>query len=104
MKRFGDLVAVDGIDFDVQKGEAFGFLGPNGAGKTSTMRVIGCVSPPSGGQVTVLGMDPLRDGPAIRAQFGVCPQEDNLDQELTARENLTTYARYFGLSRKIARQ
>jgi lipooligosaccharide transport system ATP-binding protein len=68
------------------------------------MRMIGCVSPPSGGELTILGMDPRRNGSAIRARLGVCPQEDCLDLELTARENLTTYARYFGLSRKVARQ
>src|ERR671930_412522 len=66
VKRFGDLVAVDAIDFDVHKGEAFGFLGPNGAGKTSTMRMIGCVSPPSGGMLRILGHDPTKDGAAIR--------------------------------------
>jgi len=104
VKRFGDFTAVDGIDVEVRAGEAFGFLGPNGAGKSSTMRMIGCVSPPSGGELTVLGMDPRRDGPAIRARLGVCPQEDNLDVELTARENLTTYARYFGIPRRVARQ
>jgi lipooligosaccharide transport system ATP-binding protein len=104
VKRFGDLVAVDGIDVDVRGGEAFGFLGPNGAGKTSTMRMIGCVSPPSGGGLTIMGMDPRRDGPAIRARLGVCPQDDILDVELTARENLTTYARYFGISRREARR
>ncbi len=90
VKRFRERTAVDGIDVTVQPGEAFGFLGPNGAGKTSTMRMIGCVSPPTAGELAILGMDPLRQGPAIRARFGVCPQEDNLDQELTAWENLTT--------------
>ncbi|MGH3678763.1 MAG: ABC transporter ATP-binding protein [Natronosporangium sp.] len=104
VKRFGEFTAVDGIDVEVRKGEAFGFLGPNGAGKSSTMRMIGCVSPPTGGELTILGMDPLRQGPAIRARLGVCPQEDNLDLELTARENLTTYARYFGISRATARR
>jgi lipooligosaccharide transport system ATP-binding protein len=103
-KRFGPYVAVDGIDFEVHPGEAFGFLGPNGAGKSSTMRMVGCVSPPTGGELTILGMDPRRDGPTIRARLGVCPQEDNLDVELTARENLTTYARYFGIPRRVARQ
>src|SRR5215208_4092794 len=98
-KRFGDLVAVDGIDFDVQKGEAFGFLGPNGAGKTSTMRMIGCVSPPSGGRLSILGLDPVREGAEIRARLGVVPQQDTLDTELTVRENLAIYGRYFGLSR-----
>jgi len=104
VKRFGAFTAVDGIDLDVQPGEAFGFLGPNGAGKSSTMRMIGCVSPPSDGELTILGMDPHRDGPAIRTRLGVCPQEDNLDPELTTKENLITYARYFGISRAVARQ
>jgi lipooligosaccharide transport system ATP-binding protein len=104
VKRFGEFTAVDGIDIDVQRGEAFGFLGPNGAGKSSTMRMIGCVSPPSAGTLRILDMDPMRDGPRIRARLGVCPQLDNLDQELTVRENLTTYARYFGIPRRVARE
>jgi lipooligosaccharide transport system ATP-binding protein len=104
VKRFGDFVAVDGIDVDVHRGEAFGFLGPNGAGKSSTMRMIGCVSPPTGGLLRILGMDPGRDGPAIRARLGVCPQLDNLDIELSVRENLTTYARFFGIPRAVARR
>jgi lipooligosaccharide transport system ATP-binding protein len=103
-KRFGDFVAVDGIDFDVAPGEAFGFLGPNGAGKSSTMRMIGCVSPPSGGTLRILGLDPVRDGPSIRARLGVVPQLDTLDTELTVRENLIIYGRYFGLSRKEVRE
>jgi lipooligosaccharide transport system ATP-binding protein len=98
-KRFGELTAVDGIDFDVAPGESFGFLGPNGAGKTSAMRMIGCVSPISGGTLRVLGMDPVADGPRIRARLGVVPQQDTLDTELTVRENLLIYGRYFGLSR-----
>ncbi|MEH1167022.1 ABC transporter ATP-binding protein [Micromonospora sp. CPCC 205539] len=104
VKRFGDFAAVSGIDVDVRPGEAFGFLGPNGAGKSSTMRMVGCISPPSGGELRILGMDPVRDGPAIRARIGVCPQLDNLDPELTVRENLTVYARYFGISRRVARE
>ncbi len=103
-KEFGTLVAVDGIDFDVQRGEAFGFLGPNGAGKSSTMRMIGCVSPPSGGTLRILDMDPVHDGPKIRARLGVVPQMDTLDLELTVRENLIIYGRYFGLSRKAVRE
>ena len=98
-KRFGDFVAVDAIDFDVAKGESFGFLGPNGAGKTSTMRMIGSVSPISGGELRVLDRDPRTEGPLIRARIGVVPQQDTLDTELTVRENLTLYGRYFGLSR-----
>src|SRR5262245_11974401 len=81
VKRFGDFVAVNGIDVDVHPGEAFGFLGPNGAGKSSTMRMIGCVSPPSAGTLRILGLDPVRDGTNIRARLGVCPQEDSLDPE-----------------------
>jgi len=100
-KRFGDFTAVDGIDFELRRGEAFGFLGPNGAGKSSTMCMIGCVSPPSGGELTILGLDPVKDGPAIRARLGVVPQEDTLDVELTVRENLLIYGRYFGLPRSV---
>jgi lipooligosaccharide transport system ATP-binding protein len=98
-KRFGEFVAVDAVDFDVAPGESFGFLGPNGAGKTSTMRMIGAVSPVSDGVLTVLGMDPRAHGPEIRARLGVVPQQDTLDTELTVRENLVLYGRYFGLSR-----
>jgi lipooligosaccharide transport system ATP-binding protein len=104
VKRFGVLTAVDGIDFDVQRGEAFGFLGPNGAGKTSTMRMIGCVSPPSGGTLRILGLDPIQDGPEIRERLGVVPQQDTLDMELTVRENILIYGRYFGLPRSGLRK
>jgi len=104
VKSFGDLVAVDGIDFDVQRGESFGFLGPNGAGKTSTMRMIGCVSPPSGGTLRILGLDPTKDGSEIRDRLGVVPQQDTLDMELTVRENILIYGRYFGLPRSGLRQ
>jgi lipooligosaccharide transport system ATP-binding protein len=103
-KRFGTFVAVDGIDFEIDKGEAFGFLGPNGAGKSSTMRMIGCVSPVSGGMLRVLGMDPSRDGPAIRSRLGVVPQEDNLDTELTVWDNMLIYGRYFDLPRAVIRE
>src|SRR4051794_29253102 len=87
-KQFGDFTAVDGIDFDVRAGEAFGFLGPNGAGKSSTMRMIGCTSPATGGTLRIFGLDPAKDGPAIRRRLGVVPQLDSLDQELTVEENL----------------
>jgi lipooligosaccharide transport system ATP-binding protein len=100
-KSFGGALAVAGIDFDLERGEAFGFLGPNGAGKSSTMRMIGCVSPPSGGELTILGLSPVAAGPAIRARLGVVPQEDTLDVELTVRENLIIYGRYFGLPRQV---
>ncbi len=102
-KSFGDVEAVRGVDVDVAPGEIFGFLGPNGAGKSSTMRMIACVSPRSDGSLQVLGMDPDVDGPRIRARIGVVPQLDNLDTELTVRENLEVYGRYFGLSRAHVR-
>jgi len=104
VKRFGDFTAVDAIDIQVEAGEAFGFLGPNGAGKTSAMRMIGAMSPISGGHLRVLGMDPDRDGAMIRSRLGVVPQEDTLDQELTVAENLAIYGRYFDLPRGLVRQ
>ncbi len=100
--RGGETVhAVRGIDLAVPRGEAFGFLGPNGAGKSSTMRMIACVSPRTGGELSILGLDPAVDGVAIRARLGVVPQLDNLDDELTVRDNLFIYGRYFGLSRGV---
>jgi lipooligosaccharide transport system ATP-binding protein len=101
-KRFGALTAVDGVDFDVHVGEAFGFLGPNGAGKTSTMRMIACASPLSDGTLSVVGMDPRRSGAQIKARLGVVPQIDNLDAELTVLENLLMYARYFDIPSAVA--
>jgi lipooligosaccharide transport system ATP-binding protein len=103
-KRYDDFVAVDGIDFAVARGETFGFLGPNGAGKSSTMRMIGAVSPASAGTLEVLGLDPERDGPAIRERLGVVPQDDNLDLELDVGENLVVYGRFFGLPRDEIRR
>ncbi|HEX4062322.1 MAG TPA: ABC transporter ATP-binding protein [Streptosporangiaceae bacterium] len=103
-KRFGDFTAVAGIDFELHRGEAFGFLGPNGAGKSSTMRMLGCVSPPTGGELSILGRDPRIHGSAIRAKLGVVPQEDTLDVELTVRENLLIYGRYFGLPRQVIKE
>ncbi len=97
-KSYGDFVAVDGIDFDVAKGESFGFLGPNGAGKSTTMRIIGATSVRTSGTLTILGKDPEVNGPQIRAHLGVVPQQDNLDVELTVSENIFIYGRYFGLS------
>ncbi len=102
-KTFGDFTAVDAIDFHVVEGESFGFLGPNGAGKTSTMRMIGAVSPISAGSLTVLGLDPMKDGPQLRSRLGVIPQEENLDLELTVTENLVMYGRYFDMSRSEIR-
>jgi lipooligosaccharide transport system ATP-binding protein len=96
-KSFGGFEAVRGLDVDVARGEVFGFLGPNGAGKSSTMRMVAAVSPPSGGQLSILGMDPATHGSAIRARLGVCPQDDTLDNELNVRENLLVYGSYFGI-------
>ena len=98
-KKFDDFVAVDAIDFDIKKGEAFGFLGPNGAGKTSTMKMITTVSPISDGKMTVFGLDPATQGRAIRSRLGVVPQEDNLDLELTVSENLYIYGRYHDMKK-----
>jgi lipooligosaccharide transport system ATP-binding protein len=100
-KKFGDFTAVDGIDFDVVKGESFGLLGPNGAGKSTAMRMIGATSQRTSGELTILGKDPEKFGPQIRAHLGVVPQQDNLDTHLTVTENLYIYGRYFGLSRKF---
>jgi len=101
-KRFEKFTAVDAIDFAVSPGETFGFLGPNGAGKTSTMRMIGCTSPATSGELRVMGMDPETQARQIKARLGVVPQQDNLDIELTVRENLLMYARYFDVPRATA--
>ena len=100
-KKFGDFTAVNGIDFDVLKGESFGLLGPNGAGKSTAMRMIGATSQRTSGELTILGKDPEQFGPQIRAHLGVVPQQDNLDTQLSVTENLYIYGRYFGLSRKF---
>jgi lipooligosaccharide transport system ATP-binding protein len=101
-KRFGTFTAVDAIDFDVAPGESFGFLGPNGAGKTSAMRMIACVSPVTEGTLRILDLDPASDGARIRGRLGVVPQQDTLDTELSVRDNLVIYGRYFGLTRAEA--
>lgn len=100
-KKFGDFTAVDGIDFDVAKGESFGLLGPNGAGKSTTMRIIAATSRRTSGTISIIGRDPEEHGPQVRAHLGVVPQQDNLDTELTVTENLYIYGRYFGLSKKF---
>lgn len=102
-KKFGTFTAVDGIDFSVKKGESFGLLGPNGAGKSTTMRIIGATAQRSGGHIEILGKDPEKFGPQIRAHLGVVPQKDNLDEHLTVTENLYLYGRYFGLASKHIR-
>ncbi|MGV9769570.1 ABC transporter ATP-binding protein [Microbacterium sp. NPDC003461] len=99
-----DFVAVDGLSFEVAPGESFGLLGPNGAGKSTTMRMIGAVSSRTGGELSILGLDPDRHGPEIRSRLGVVPQQDNLDGELNARENLYIYGRYFGLPGRVCRE
>ncbi len=104
VKRFGDFTAVDAIDVEVRRGESFGFLGPNGAGKSSTMRMIGCVSPVTDGQLRIFGMDPAVDGKKIRARIGVVPQSDQLDEQLTVLDNLVLYGRYFDLPRAECRR
>lgn len=103
VKQFDDFTAVDGIDLDIRSGETFALLGPNGAGKTSTMRMVATVSKPTSGSLSVLGMDASSEGRSIRARLGVVPQEDHLDVELSVRENLLTYSRYFGMSWEAAK-
>ncbi|MGB3828931.1 MAG: ABC transporter ATP-binding protein [Ornithinimicrobium sp.] len=98
-KTYGDLHAVDGIDFDIAPGESFGLLGPNGAGKSTTMRMIGGTLDRTSGTLSVAGLDPADHGPQVRAHLGVVPQQDNLDEDLRVRENLIMYGRYFGLRR-----
>jgi lipooligosaccharide transport system ATP-binding protein len=102
-KTFGDFTAVDNINFEVDQGESFGFLGPNGAGKTTTMRMIGAVSPVTSGELSVLGLDPMTEGPRLRSRLGVVPQENNLDEDLSVYDNLLIYGRYFDLSRSVIR-
>ena len=99
-KTYKDFVAVDGINFDVYRGESFGLLGPNGAGKSTTMKMISSVSQRTSGELEILGKEPNTQGPEIRAHLGVVPQKDLLDRELKVWENLMVYGRYFGLSRK----
>jgi len=98
-KKFDDFEAVRGIDFEIARGEAFGFLGPNGAGKSSTMRMIGCVSPVTSGTLRLFDLDPATSGKEIRARMGVVPQQDNLDSELSVFDNLVVYGRYFDIPR-----
>jgi lipooligosaccharide transport system ATP-binding protein len=96
-KRYGELVAVDHIDFDVRAGQCFGFLGPNGAGKTTTMKMIYGLAEVGEGSLQVLGLDVARERRAVKARLGVVPQSDNLDRELTVAENLLVHASFHGL-------
>ena len=101
-KRFGELIAVDGVSFTVEKGEVFGFLGPNGAGKTTAMKMIQCVSPKNAGRLLVFGMEVDTHPREIKKLLGVVPQENNLDPDFTVYENLLAYSRYFDMSRQDA--
>ena len=104
VKKFGDFTAVKGVSFAIERGESFGFLGPNGAGKTSTMRMISAVSKPTSGSLSILGRNPLTDGPEIRGRLGVVPQEDTLELELSVRLNLEMFGRYFDIPRRVLRE
>jgi lipooligosaccharide transport system ATP-binding protein len=104
VKKFGDFAAVKGVSFSIERGESFGFLGPNGAGKTSTMRMISAVSKPTSGSLSILGLNPLSDGPEIRGRLGVVPQEDTLELELSVRLNLEMFGRYFDIPRQVLRE
>ncbi len=101
-KRYGDLAAVDGIDFTIRTGECFGFLGPNGAGKTSTVKMIHCFAPVTSGELQVFGLDVGAHPREIKARIGVCQQEDNLDPDFSVLKNLLVFARYFGIPRREA--
>jgi len=103
-KEFGNLVAVDNINFQVFKGECFGFLGPNGAGKTTTMKMVHCVLPLTAGRLTVAGLDVTKQATEIKKMIGVAPQEDNLDPDFTVFHNLIVYARYFDIPKAEARK
>ena len=99
-KYYGDLKAVDSVDFQIEKGECFGFLGPNGAGKTTVMKIIYCFMPPTSGEVKVFDMTVTEKPSEIKACIGVMPQEVNLDPDLTVLENLIVYARYFDIPKR----
>ncbi|NOQ18249.1 MAG: ATP-binding cassette domain-containing protein [Dehalococcoidales bacterium] len=103
-KKFRELVAVDNVSLEITKGECFGLLGPNGAGKTSLLRMISAASPPTSGDIWVLGQDLRTDSRQVKANLGVVPQLDNLDEDLTVIQNLVTFARYFDLSKEEAKQ
>ena len=101
-KSYNGFEALRGVDFEVRRGECFGFLGPNGAGKTTTMKMIYGAVIPSGGALEVAGLDVTRCERQIKRRIGVVPQENNLDDELKVRENLLVYGRYYDLPRKVA--
>ena len=103
-KSYRDFQAVKGVDFEVYRGECFGFLGPNGAGKTSTMKMLYGAAVPTGGELTVAGLDITRYEREVKRRIGVVPQEDNLDNDLKVLENLLVYGRYYDLPRDVARK
>lgn len=103
VKRFGPIAAVDGVSFSVERGSCVGLLGPNGAGKTSTVRILECISPASGGEARVLGIPASLAARGIRARLGVVPQDNDLDGDLTVEENLRVFARFFDIPRRTAR-
>ncbi len=103
VKHYKDLVAVNGIDFDILPGECFGFLGPNGAGKTTTMKLISCMSPLTDGHLTVNGMDVMREHRKIKTTLGVVSQADTLDPNLSVYQNLYAYSRYFNIPKPEAK-
>lgn len=103
-KCFAELCAVNGVSFDVYRGECLGILGPNGAGKTTTVRIMQCLSPKTSGEVTVLGLPASIDSRAIKARLGVVPQQNDLDIDMTVWQNLTLFARFFDIPKKIAEE
>ncbi|MFV1959437.1 MAG: ABC transporter ATP-binding protein [Planctomycetota bacterium] len=103
-KRYGDLVAVAGIDFEIAPGTCVGFLGPNGAGKTTTVRMVSCFTPITAGRAEVFGLDVTKQPRKVKRMLGICAQEDNLDPDFSVEQNLLVYARYFDLPRTTARE
>ncbi len=104
VKRYGELTAVDGIDFKVGAGECVGLLGPNGAGKTTTVKMLTCFTPTTSGSVRVFGLDVARSPREVKALLGICPQEDNLDPDFDVRKNLLVYGRYFGIPSAVLKR
>jgi lipooligosaccharide transport system ATP-binding protein len=104
MKSYADFEAVKGVDFEVYRGQCFGFLGPNGAGKTTTMKMIYAAAVPTGGDLKVAGLDVRSAEREVKRRIGVVPQENNLDEDLKVKENLLVFGRYFDLPRKVVRR
>jgi ABC-2 type transport system ATP-binding protein len=96
-RHFGSLKAVDGLTFNVEAGEVFGMLGPNGAGKTTTVRLVNGLLAPTSGTVRALGLDPVKQGDAVRAQTGVLTETPSLYERLSARDNLLLFGNLYGV-------